>query len=146
MTLDLFNLSGKTAVVTGCDTGLGQGMALALAEAGAHIVGASIVEDISETRALIEETGRSFVYHKVDISSREQLYLFINKVKIENPRIDILVNNAGIIMRQPAAEHPDEYWDKVMSINLDAQFILGREFGKMMIEQGSGKSFSLVLY
>ena len=139
MTLDLFNLSGKTAVVTGCDTGLGQGMALALAEAGANIVGASIVEDISETRALIEETGRSFIYHKVDISSRDQLYSFINKVKNDNPKIDILVNNAGIIMRQPAAEHPDEYWDKVMSINLDAQFILGREFGKMMIEQGSGK-------
>jgi 2-deoxy-D-gluconate 3-dehydrogenase len=88
---------------------------------------------------LIEETGRSFIYHKVDISNRDQLYSLINKVKNENPRIDILVNNAGIIMRQPAADHSDEYWDKVMSINLDAQFILGREFGKMMIEQGSGK-------
>jgi 2-dehydro-3-deoxy-D-gluconate 5-dehydrogenase len=130
MVLDLFNLSGKTAVVTGCDTGLGQGMALALAEAGANIVGASIVDDISETRELIEETGRTFIYHRVDISGRDQLCSFIDKVKLENPKIDILVNNAGIIMRQPAAEHPDEYWDKVMSINLDAQFILGREIGK----------------
>ena len=138
-TLDLFNLAGKTAVVTGCDTGLGQGMALALAEAGADIVGASIVEDYSATKNAVEATGRRFTYHRVDISDRDQLYGFINKVKADNRKIDILVNNAGIIMRKPAAEHPDEYWDKVISINLDAQFILGREFGKHMIEQGGGK-------
>ena len=84
-------------------------------------------------------TGRAFVYHKVDISDRGQLYAFIGKVQAENPRLDILVNNAGIIMRKPAAEHPDEYWDKVISINLDAQFILGREFGRHMIEKGGGK-------
>jgi 2-dehydro-3-deoxy-D-gluconate 5-dehydrogenase len=137
-TLALFSLSGKTALVTGCDTGLGQGMALALAEAGANIVGASIVDDYSATKELIEATGRSFTYHKVDIGDREALYAFIHKVKAEN-KIDILVNNAGIIMRKPAAEHPDEYWDKVMAINLDAQFIIGREFGKHMIENGGGK-------
>lgn len=138
-TLNLFNLAGKTAVVTGCDTGLGMGMALALAEAGANIVGASIVEDYSEVKAAIEATGRSFTYHRVDISDRQALYSFINNVKAENERIDILVNNAGIIMRKPAAEHPDEYWDKVIDINLNAQFILGREFGKHMIEKGGGK-------
>jgi 2-deoxy-D-gluconate 3-dehydrogenase len=138
-TLQSFSLAGKTALVTGCDTGLGQGMALALAEAGADIIGASIVDDYSATKTAIEATGRKFTYHKVDISDREQLYSFINKVKTENNKIDILVNNAGIIMRKPAAEHPDEYWDKVISINLDAQFILGREFGKHMIENGGGK-------
>lgn len=138
-TLASFNLSGKTALVTGCDTGLGQGMALALAEAGANIVGASVVDDYSATQALVEATGRSFTYHKVDISDREQLYLFINNVKSANKRIDILVNNAGIIMRKPAAEHPDEYWDKVISINLDAQFIIAREFGSHMIDNGGGK-------
>ncbi len=137
-TLALFNLSGKTALVTGCDTGLGQGMALALAEAGANIVGASIVDDYSATKEAIEATGRTFTYHKVDIGDRDALYAFINKVKAEN-KIDILVNNAGIIMRKPAAEHPDEYWDKVIAINLDAQFIIGREFGKHMIENGGGK-------
>lgn len=137
-TLGLFNLAGKTALVTGCDTGLGQGMALALAEAGADIVGASIVDDYSATKEAIEATGRKFTYHKVDIGDREALYAFINKVKAEN-KIDILVNNAGIIMRKPAAEHPDEYWDKVIAINLDAQFIMGREFGKHMIENGGGK-------
>ena len=127
-TLDLFNLAGKTALVTGCDTGLGMGMATALAEAGADIVGASIVEDYSDVKAAVEATGRKFTYHRVDISNREALYAFINKVKAENERIDILVNNAGIIMRKPAAEHPDEYWDKVIEINLNAQFILGRDF------------------
>ena len=137
-TLDLFNLSGKTALVTGCDTGLGMGMATALAEAGADIVGASIVEDYSAVQQAIEATGRKFTYHRVDIGDREQLYAFINKVKAEN-KIDILVNNAGIIMRKPAAEHPDEYWDKVVDINLNAQFILGREFGKHMIDNGGGK-------
>jgi 2-dehydro-3-deoxy-D-gluconate 5-dehydrogenase len=138
-TLDLFNLSGKTALVTGCDTGLGMGMATALAEAGADIIGASIVEDYSAVQAAVEATGRKFTYHRVDIGNREALYAFINKVKAENERIDILVNNAGIIMRKPAAEHPDEYWDKVVDINLNAQFILGREFGSHMIEKGGGK-------
>ena len=134
-----FNLSGKTALVTGCDTGLGQGMAVGLAEAGADILGASIVDDYAATKAAVEATGKKFTYHKVDISDREALYAFINKVKADNKKIDILVNNAGIIMRKPAAEHPDEYWDKVIAINLDAQFIIGREFGKHMIENGGGK-------
>lgn len=138
-TLDLFDLSGKTALVTGCDTGLGLGMATALAEAGADIVGASVVEDYADVKNAVEATGRKFTYHRVDISDRDALYAFINNVKADNAAIDILVNNAGIIMRKPAAEHPDEYWDKVMAINLDAQFIIGREFGKQMIEKGGGK-------
>ena len=96
-----FNLSGKTALVTGCDTGLGQGMAVGLAEAGADILGASIVDDYAATKAAVEATGKKFTYHKVDISDREALYAFINKVKAENKKIDILVNNAGIIMRKP---------------------------------------------
>jgi len=138
-TSDLFNLSGKTAVVTGCDTGLGLGMATALAEAGANIIGISVKGHFNEVKAAVEAAGRTFTYYRVDLSSREELYSFLNTIKESNVAVDILVNNAGIIMRQPAAEHPDEYWDKVMSINLDAQFILGREFGKMMIAQGSGK-------
>ena len=137
--LKSFDLAGKTAVVTGCDTGLGQGMAIALAEAGANIIGISVVGDATDTKTAIGAVGKTFTYYRVDISDRDQLYAFINKVKTENKKIDILVNNAGIIMRKPAAEHPDEYWDKVISINLDAQFILGREFGKHMIENGGGK-------
>jgi len=137
--LSLFDLSGKTALVTGCDTGLGMSMATALAEAGADIVGASVGGEYAEIKNEVEATGRKFTYHRVDISDRKALYAFINKVKEENKKIDILVNNAGIIMRKPAAEHPDEFWDKVIDINLNAQFILGREFGKDMIANGGGK-------
>ena len=137
-TPDLFDLSGKTAVVTGCDTGLGKGMAVALAEAGADIVGISVVGDPLEVKNDVEAAGRKFTYYQVDISDRDKLYAFIKDV-LSKFKVDILVNNAGIIMRKPAAEHPDEYWDKVISINLDAQFILGREFGKHMIENGKGK-------
>ena len=139
MIQSLFDLNGKTALVTGCDTGLGQGMAVALAEAGANIVGASIVEDISDTKTLIEGLGRKFSYHRVDLSDREQIYKLVKRVLEENDRIDILVNNAGMILRKPAAEHPDEYWFKVIDVNLNAQFLLSREFGKHMIEKGGGK-------
>lgn len=138
-TMELFDLVGKTALVTGCDTGLGQGMAIALAEAGADIVGASRAENASETRAAIETIGRKFTYHRVDMADRRQLYSFINVIITGYDRIDILVNNAGIILRKPAAEHPDEYWDKVVDVNLNAQFIVSREFGKHMIEKGGGK-------
>ncbi len=139
MIQSLFDLNGKTALVTGCDTGLGQRMAVALAEAGANIVGASIVEDISDTKNLIEGLGRKFSYHRVDLSDREQIYKLVKRVLEENDRIDILVNNAGMILRKPAAEHPDEYWFKVIDVNLNAQFLLSREFGKHMIEKGGGK-------
>lgn len=135
----LFDLRGKKALVTGCDTGLGMGMAIGLAAAGAEIIGASVVPQAQEAADAIQAQGVNFTYYSVDISDRQALYQFIATVKAQHGKIDIVVNNAGIIMRQPAAEHPDEYWDKVMSINLDAQFILGREFGKHMLENGGGK-------
>ncbi|MDB5190582.1 MAG: family oxidoreductase [Segetibacter sp.] len=138
--LKQFELTGKTALVTGSDTGLGQAMAIALAEAGADVVGASNVEAIKggDTEKAITGLGRKFTGYVVDISNRDSLYSFINEVKA-NHSIDILINNAGMILRKPVAEHPDEWWDKVISVNLDAQFILTREFGKDMIERGSGK-------
>ena len=136
--LKQFDLTGKTAVVTGCDTGLGQGMSIALAEVGADIIGISVVGDATDTKNSIEAAGRTFTHYRVDISDREQLYSFINKV-VEGSKVDLLVNNAGIIMRKPAAEHPGEYWDKVIAINQDAQFIMGREFGMRMINNGGGK-------
>ena len=137
--LNSFSLAGKKAVVTGCDTGLGMGMAVALAEAGADIAGLSVVGDYSAVEAAVKATGRNFKYYQVDISDRAQIYKFVDDVYADFGSIDILVNNAGIIMRTPAAEHSDEYWDKVISINLDAQFVMGREFGKRFIAQGSGK-------
>ncbi|MEO7312284.1 MAG: SDR family oxidoreductase [Chitinophagaceae bacterium] len=138
--LENFSLKGKTALVTGADTGLGQAMATALAEAGADIVGASIAEAVigGDTEATITGLGRKYTGYVVDISNREDLYKFIETVKAAHT-IDILINNAGMILRKPVAEHPDEWWDKVLAVNLDAQFIMTREFGKDMIERGSGK-------
>jgi 2-dehydro-3-deoxy-D-gluconate 5-dehydrogenase len=116
-------------------------MAVALAEAGADIIGvsASLQESGSETEKMVTDAGRKFKAYKCDLGNREQLEAFIKKLLDENPVIDILVNNAGMILRKPAAEHPDEYWDNVLSLNLDAPFILAREVGKQMISRKSGK-------
>jgi len=135
--IDKFRVEGKTALVTGCNKGIGFAMAEGLAEAGANIIGVSSGGDFEKIEKAVQKLGKTFTYHQVDIGNREALYSFLNSIK-EQP-VDILVNNAGIIMRNPAADHSDEYWDQVMSINLDAQFILAREIGKKMIAQGKGK-------
>ncbi len=136
-----FSLKGKTALVTGCKRGIGFAMAEALAEAGADILGvsASLEPEGSKIEKRIKEIGRNFKGYQCDFSDRKSLYEFIAKVKSENKQVDILINNAGTIMRKPAAEHPDEYWDKVIEVNQNSQFILTREFGKEMIKRGSGK-------
>jgi len=138
--ISAFGLEGKTAIVTGSNRGIGQAMAIGLAEAGADIIGVSsgFPKD-SETEKAVTALGRKFFRYNADFSDRESVYAFIKEIKATQPVIDILVNNAGTIMREPAATHPDDYWDKVISINLNAQFILAREFGKMMIENGHGK-------
>ncbi len=141
MAAPLFDLSGKMALVTGCNKGIGKAMAIGLAEAGADIIGVSGSLELSgsDIEKKITAAGRKFKAYQANLSDREALHAFINKLNVENPVIDILVNNAGTIMRKPAAEHPDEYWDTVLSLNLDAPFILARELGKKMIERGSGK-------
>ena len=138
--LKTFNLSGKTALVTGCRRGIGRGLAQAVAEAGADVVGvsASLESSGSDVEADVTSAGRAFSGYACDFTDRDSLYAFVERVKV-NHQIDILVNNAGTILRQPAAEHPDEYWDKVIEVNLNAQFILAREFGKDMLARGSGK-------
>lgn len=137
----LFDLQGKTALVTGCNKGIGKAMAVGLAEAGADIIGVSgsLEASGSDVQKQVEALGRKFKAYAANLSDRDALYAFIQTVQAENPVIDILVNNAGTIMRKPAAQHPDEYWDTVLSLNLDAPFILAREMGKKMIERGSGK-------
>lgn len=139
MILEKFKLDGKTALVTGSNQGIGQYYSLALAEAGADIIGVSYVSDFEETEKMIKEKGKKFKSYVSDFSDRADLYKFIEQVKSDFPKIDILVNNAGTILRKPIAEHPDEYWDKVIEINLSAQFVLTREIGKSMIENGYGK-------
>jgi 2-deoxy-D-gluconate 3-dehydrogenase len=139
--LDRFKLDGKTALVTGCRRGIGKGFAVALAEAGADIVGvsASMPESGSEVENEVRATGRNFRGYACDFRDRTAVYEFIRKVKSEAGPIDILVNNAGSISRAPAAEHDDERWDSIIEINLNSAFILAREFGKEMLERRSGK-------
>lgn len=139
MILDKFKLNDRSAIVTGSNRGIGQYYALALAEAGADIIGVSYESDFKETEKMVTGIGRKFKSYICDFSDRKNLYQFINDVKSDFKQIDILVNNAGTILRKPISEHPDEYWDKVIEINLSAQFILTREIGKMMAERGYGK-------
>lgn len=138
--LDSFKLDGKVALVTGCKRGIGKGIALGLAEAGADIIGVSAsLEQDSQVEKEVKALGKNFKGYQCDFSDRTSLYKFIEEVKNDFPKIDILVNNAGSILREPAVSHPDEYWDKLMEINLNAQFVLSREIGKDMVERGKGK-------
>lgn len=139
MILDKFKLEGKVALVTGSNQGIGQYYALALAEAGADVIGVSYQGDFEETQKLVEATGRKFTSYVSDFSDRNSLHEFIGKVTTDYPTIDILINNAGTIMRKPISEHPDEYWDKVIEVNLSSQFVLTREIGKRMVDNGYGK-------
>lgn len=139
--LNTFSLEGKTALVTGCKRGIGKAMAIALAEAGADVIGvsASLEANGSDVEKEITSLGRLFKGYSCDFGNREALYAFISKVKSDFPVVDILVNNAGTILRKPAAEHDDDLWDKVIEVNLNAQFVLTREFGKEMVGRGYGK-------
>jgi 2-deoxy-D-gluconate 3-dehydrogenase len=138
--LDRFKLDGKRALVTGCQRGIGKAMAIGLAEAGADIVGVSqSLEPGSAVEKEVQAAGRNFRGYSCDFAHREKVYTLVAQVKADFPAIDILMNNAGTILRKPAAEHPDEYWDEVLEVNLSAHFILSREFGRDMLARGSGK-------
>ena len=136
-----FDLSGKTALVTGAKRGIGRGMAEALAEAGADIIGVSATLDPagSEVGDAVTKLGRKFTGYACDFSDRVAVKAFAAQVLTDHPQIDILLNNAGTILRKPAAEHLDEMWDEVIEVNLSAQFILTREVGATMVARGSGK-------
>lgn len=116
-------------------------MAVGLAEAGADIIGVSqsLEASGSDVEREVANAGRRFEAHACDFASREAIYAFLERMHQDHPVIDILVNNAGTVLRKPAAEHPDEYWDKIIDVNLNAQFILSREVGKRMVARGSGK-------
>lgn len=135
----MFDLSGKTALVTGARRGIGAGMALALAEAGADIIGASasMAPDGGGVGAKVRDLGRSFEGHAVNFSDRAALRTFA--AAMEARPIDVLVNNAGTIKRMPAAEHPETWWDEVIETNLTAQFLLTQAVGRGMLARGNGK-------
>jgi 2-dehydro-3-deoxy-D-gluconate 5-dehydrogenase len=138
---DRFKLDGKTALVTGCRRGIGKAIALGLAEAGADIVGVSRSMESagSEIEKEVLARERGFKGYACDFSDRKALYLLIEKLAKDSPVVDILVNNAGTILRKPAADYPDDYWDALMEVNLNSQFILTREIGKGMVARGRGK-------
>jgi 2-dehydro-3-deoxy-D-gluconate 5-dehydrogenase len=123
-----FDLSGRIALVTGARRGIGHAAATALAAAGARVIGVSA----SET----EEPGSVY---RCDFADRAEVYELVRKVRRDVGTVDILVNNAGTIERGPAAEHRDELWDRVLEVDLTAQFVLTRELGRDMLDRGSGK-------
>lgn len=135
--MEMFSLAGKTAVVTGASRGLGQGMALGLAEAGANIIGAGI-SDMMETKQKVEELGGRFYGINADLSQPDGAKELAAKVLDHVESVDILVNNAGIIKRADANVLDDASWREVLHVNLDAVFTLSREIGAHMLEKGSG--------
>ncbi|WP_406067798.1 SDR family oxidoreductase [Micromonospora sp. NBC_01638] len=136
----LFDLSGRTAVVTGARRGIGLAMAEALALAGADIVGVSaqLEPDGSEVERRVRAAGRRFTGLRADLGDRAAVRRLAGDLIALGP-VDILVNNGGTIARTPAAEHPDEMWDHVIEVNLSSQFVLSREIGRTMVERGRGK-------
>lgn len=135
-----FRVDNKLALVTGCSKGIGMDIAIELANAGADIIGVSnSMSAESEVAKAVQATGKKFYAYQADFADRVSVKSFLDKVKADHPKIDILINNAGHILRQPVAEHSDEFWDTIMDINLNSQFIITREIGKRMVEQKSGK-------
>jgi 2-dehydro-3-deoxy-D-gluconate 5-dehydrogenase len=142
MILDEFKLIGKTALVTGASRGLGQAMAIALAEAGADVVAADI-GDCAITRNRIQAFGRKCECVTADISAPGAPQMLVQKTLEAFGRLDILVNNAGIIRRAPILEFTEKDWDDVMNVNIRALFLLSQEAARVMVKQGRGKIISV---
>jgi len=138
MILDDFKLTDKIAIVTGCNTGLGQGMACALAEAGADIFGV-YRSDAGNTPALIEKCGRRFAGIQADLSVSSNARLIVQKALEAYGHIDILVNNAGIIRREDSIKFSEKDWDDVLNTNLKTLFFLSQAAAEHFIAQKSGR-------
>jgi 2-dehydro-3-deoxy-D-gluconate 5-dehydrogenase len=135
----MFELAGKTAVVTGAKRGIGLAIAEALAVAGADIIGVSATLEPSGSRVqrLVEDAGRHFQGYQVDFADRGAVTELA--AELAAGTIDILVNNAGTIERTPAADHPLDMWDRVLTVNLDSQFVLTQAVGRSMMQRKRGK-------
>jgi 2-deoxy-D-gluconate 3-dehydrogenase len=136
-----FDLTGRLAVVTGARRGIGLGIATALAEAGADLVGvsATMEEGASPLRAAVEGAGRSFTPMRADLQDRHAMDRVAERLLADHGPVDILVNNAGTIARVPAVDHDDDDWDRVIEVNLTSAFRLSRALAPGMIERGRGK-------
>jgi 2-deoxy-D-gluconate 3-dehydrogenase len=137
MTLPSFNLTGKVALVTGCNTGLGQAMAIALAEAGADVVGINRSAP-TEAEKAIKAVGRKFFDLRADVGQTDKLAGLVKQAVDLAGRIDILVNNAGIIRRNDSIDFTEKDWDDVMDVNLKSVFFLSQAAAKQFIAQGQG--------
>ncbi len=142
--MDFFSLKGKVAIVTGGNTGLGQGYVVALAKAGTDLfVPTHSNKNLDETRKLVEKQGRRIEFIRGDLTSDEFRNEIIKTCLEKFGHIDILVNNAGTIRRAPLLEYKDEDWDAVMAINIDAVYKLSQRVAKIMVKQGSGKIINI---
>ncbi|MDI4634097.1 2-dehydro-3-deoxy-D-gluconate 5-dehydrogenase KduD [Pelomonas sp. V22] len=137
MILENFQLSGRVAIVTGCNTGLGQGMARALAQAGADIVGVNVSEP-DETRQQVEALGRRFLDLRANLSDISCLEGLVEQAKAFGGRVDILVNNAGIIRREDAIKFTEKDWDDVIDLNLKTVFFFSQAVARVFMAQGTG--------
>lgn len=135
--MKLFDLTGKVAIVTGCSVGLGQGMAAALAAAGADIVGVNR-DGFEETKAKVESYGRKYYNYNIDLLKQDGIQEVFDKIIAEVGHVDILVNNAGIIRREDAIDFSEKDWDDVLSINLKTVFVLSQIVARQFIKQGTG--------
>ncbi|MBS0879257.1 2-dehydro-3-deoxy-D-gluconate 5-dehydrogenase KduD [Pantoea sp. JGM49] len=137
MILNAFNLEGKIALVTGCNTGLGQGMALGLAQAGCDIIGVNRAGP-ADTQSKVEALGRRFWSIQADLTQPKGVPQIVEQAVAQAGRIDILVNNAGIIRREDALNFSEQDWDDVMNINSKSLFFLSQQVARQFIAQGNG--------
>ncbi len=137
MILDAFNLEGKVAIVTGCNTGLGQAIALGLAEAGGSVAGVNRSEP-AETIERMNAAGHKFLDVRADLIKQDGIPGIIDRTTAEFGKIDILVNNAGIIRREDAIDFSEQDWDDVMNVNLKTLFFLSQAVARQYIAQGNG--------
>lgn len=137
MILDMFNLEGKVAVVTGANTGLGQGMAVALAQAGAKVIGVAR-RSSEETKTKIESFGGTFVEVQADLQTTEPVQRILDESLAAFGKVDILVNNAGLIKRIDSFEYDEASWDQVINVNQKVVFFLSQAFAKQYVKQGQG--------
>jgi 2-deoxy-D-gluconate 3-dehydrogenase len=136
--LDLFRLDGKTAIVTGCSRGLGQGMSIGLAQAGANIFGVDYFPEAAETKEKVEKAGVKFSYFSANLLTIEPVEkIFAEAVKVFG-HVDIVVNNAGIIKRNDAVDFTEAEWDDVININLKTVFFMCQAAARQFIKQNSG--------
>jgi 2-deoxy-D-gluconate 3-dehydrogenase len=143
MILDQFKLTGKNALVTGSQQGLGAAIALALAEAGANVGCHGLFPEPNDICAKVRDLGRKSFYMHGDVSNAKVCEELVERTVKEFGSIDILVNNAGTIKRAPAAEFPQDYWDQVIAVNLSSVFLLTKLAGQRMIKQGRGKIINI---